>query len=302
MAGGSSPISAIVYAFSANLGIAIAKTVATVFTGSSSMLAEAIHSYADTCNQLLLLLGLHGAKRPAVPEHPLGYGKLSYFWSFIVAIMLFSIGGLFSVYEGWHKLHSVEPLSHVWVALLVLGVSIGLEAASMYGCLVEVNKMRGARSLWTWLHQSRNAELVVVFGEDLAALLGLVLAFGFVSVASLTGDPRFDAYGSISIGVLLLVVAVFVAIRIKALLIGRSADPQVHAAISAEIANDNDIERVFNVITMQMGPQVVLAAKVQMRDDLPVRAAAEKINRLEARLKSEFAEIGWCFIEIDVTD
>lgn len=301
MAGGhGSPIKAILFAFAANLGIALTKTAAAIFTGSSSMMAEAIHSVADTGNQLLLLLGLHRAKRPADREHPLGYGKVTYFWSFMVAILLFSVGGLFSIYEGWHKLHDPEPLQHVWAALAVLALSIGMEGLSMYGCLAEVNKRRGRRSLWQWSRQSRSSELLVVFGEDLAALLGLVLAFVFLLVAGWTGDTRFDALGSIGIGILLIVIAVLVAVRVKGLLIGRSADPDVAAAIEESIGHDPDIREVFNVITMQMGPKVMLAAKIRMSDELPVGAAGEKINRLEAELKRRFPEIGWCFVEPDV--
>jgi len=277
----------------------LAKTVAAVMTGSSSMVAESLHSYADTGNQLLLLLGLRRSKRPADAEHPLGYGKVTYFWSFIVAILLFSVGGLFSLYEGWHKMHEPEPLQQVWVALLVLGLSIILEAFSMYGCLVEVNKVRRKRTLWQWLNESRGSELIVVFGEDLAALLGLVVAFVFLLVASWTGDSRFDAGGSICIGVLLIAIALFLSTRIKALLIGRSADPELSAAIEREIGTDEDIDEVFNVITMQMGPNVILAAKIKLRGDITVEAACAKINRLEEGLRERFPEIAWCFIEPD---
>jgi len=298
--GKSSPIKAILYAFFANFGIAIAKTIAAAFTGSSSMFAESLHSYADTCNQLLLILGMHRAKRPPDKEHPLGYGKVTYFWSFMVAILLFSVGGVFSLYEGWHKLHEPEPLKYVWVALVVLGFSIVLEGLSMAGCIRDVNKVRGERSLWRWFNQSRGSELMVVFGEDFAALLGLVLAFGFLVVASFTGDSRFDAYGSMCIGSLLIVIAIFLSVRIKSLLIGRSADPELAAAIKSQIIDDKDIDEVFNIITMQMGPQVMLAAKIRMRDDLTVNYACKKINALEKHLKEEFPEIGWCFIEPDV--
>lgn len=303
MAGGTgSPKKAILFAFSANFGIAIAKSVAAFFTGSSSMLAEAIHSYADTVNQLLLLLGMHRAKRPPDDEHPLGYGKVSYFWSFIVAIMLFSMGGLFSVYEGWHKLHATDPIQHVWIALLVLGFSIVLEGASLYGCILEVNKIRGTRGLWYWLHESRNSELIVVFGEDLGALAGLTLAFGFLCAASLTGDPGFDAYGSISIGIVLLVISVFLSVRVKRLLIGRSADPDLDEAIEQAIAADPHIREVFNVITVQFGPDVMVSAKIRLDDRLELRDACEKINRLEAHLQERFPEILWCFMEPDITD
>jgi len=217
-----------------------------------------------------------------------------------VAILLFSVGGVFSLYEGWHKLHHPEPLKYVWIALLVLGFSIMLEGISMFGCLREVNKVRGKRTLWQWLNQSRGSELLVVFGEDFAALLGLTMAFCFLVIASLTGDSRFDAYGSMCIGILLIIIAVFLSVRIKSLLIGRSADPELTMAIKHHIVNDKDIDEVFNIITLQMGSQVMLAAKIRMREDLNVNDACKKINALEKHLKEEFPEIGWCFIEPDI--
>jgi len=298
----SNPTRAILFAFSANLGIAVIKSVAALLSASSSMMAEAIHSFADTGNQLLLLLGLHRAKKPADTEHPLGYGKLSYFWSFMVAILLFTLGGCFSVYEGWHKLYDPQPLQHLPLALGVLGISILLEGFSMAGCLREVNAIRRSRSLWQWLHASRNSELVVVFGEDFAALLGLTLAFVFLLLAGVTGDGRYDACGSIAIGTLLIVVAVFVSLRVKSLLIGRSADPELAAEIGTAIAGDADVREVYNVITLQMGVRVMLAAKIRLREGLSIEAACEKINRLEEVLRERFPEIGWCFIEPDVRD
>jgi cation diffusion facilitator family transporter len=300
--GHANPLKAILFAFAANLSIAVAKTVAAVFSGSSSMMAEAIHSFADTANQLLLLLGLRRAARPADIEHPLGYGKVTYFWSFMVAILLFSVGGLFSVYEGYHKLHSPEPVEHLWLALGVLAVSIVLEGFSMAGCLREVNKSRGRRSLWQWINECRSSELIVVFGEDFAALIGLILAFCFLIIAGVTGNARFDAAGSICIGVLLIVVAVFVSIRVKSLLIGRSADPELVAAIEEAISGDGDILEVFHVITLQMGPKVMLAAKLRLRAGISSDQACERINALEARIRQRFPEIGWCFMEPDLRD
>lgn len=298
----ANPLKAILFAFAANLSIAAAKTVAAVFSGSSSMMAEAIHSFADTANQLLLLLGLRRAARPADLEHPLGYGKVTYFWSFMVAILLFSVGGLFSVYEGYHKLHSPEPVEHLWLALGVLAVSIVLEGFSMAGCLREINKSRGRRSLWRWINECRSSELIVVFGEDFAALIGLILAFCFLIIAGVTGNARFDAAGSICIGVLLIVVAVFVSIRVKSLLIGRSADPELVAAIEEAISGDGDILEVFHVITLQMGPKVMLAAKLRLREGISSDQACERINALEARIRERFPEIGWCFMEPDLRD
>ncbi len=293
---------AILYAFLANSGIALAKTWAAWLTGSGSMLAEAIHSYADAGNQVLLYLGLRQSTRAPDPEHPLGYGKLSYFWSFIVAVLLFSMGGLFSIYEGIHKLQHPEALNQVWIALLVLVFAIVLEAFSLLGALREIRNVRGDRSFKDWLKHTRNSELVVVLGEDIAAIFGLVLAFGFVSLASLTDNTTYDAMGSICIGIVLLVVSVFVAVRVQSLLVGRSADPLIQEAIEKIIGQEPDIERVFNTITMQFGPDTMLAVKIKMRSGMDIDAAVHSINALERRLKEEIPNIEWCFIEPDITD
>ena len=231
----------------------------------------------------MLYTGLRQAQRPADALHPLGYGKISYFWSFIVALMLFSMGGLFSIYEGWHKLHATEPLNKPWVALLVLGVSVLLEFGSLLGCLREVRLLRKGKPFGRWLRETRNAELVVVLGEDVAALVGLVLAFGFVSLAAVTGDPVFDAIGSIVIGVVLICVSVFIAIRIKGLIVGRSAEEDLQQAIQEAISADPAIRKLFNAITLQLGPDVMLAAKVQMAPGIAhsIDEAVEHINRLE---------------------
>ena len=293
---------AILYAFLANSGIALAKTWAAWLTGSGSMLAEAIHSYADAGNQVLLFLGLRQSRRPPDNEHPLGYGKLSYFWSFIVAVLLFSMGGLFSIYEGFHKLQHPEPISQVWVAQLVLVFAVVLEGFSLLGCIREIGKIRLGRSFKAWLKHTRNSELVVVLGEDIAALLGLVIALGFLSLASLTGNTMYDAYGSISIGVVLLVVSVFVALRVRSLLVGRSADPMIQEAINNIIGQEPDIEKVFNTITMQFGPDTMLAAKIKLRSGMNIDDAVNSINALERRLKAEIPNLEWCFIEPDVDD
>jgi len=293
---------AILYAFLANLFIALTKSGAAIYTHSGSMLAEAIHSFADCGNQVLLYIGLKQSQKPADANHPLGYGRLSYFWSFIVAVMLFSLGGLFSIYEGWHKLHAPEPLNQAWIALVVLGASIVLETGSLLGCLREIAKLRRGRSLRLWLKQTRNAELVVVLGEDIAALLGLAIAFIFVSLATLTGDTRFDALGSISIGVVLIAISVFVAMRIKRLIVGSSAEEDLRTGIDALIRKDPAIERLFNMITQQLGPQVMLAAKIKLKPGISIEDAVAAINALERRIHEQFPEIGWCFIEPDVED
>ena len=293
---------AILYAFLANFGIAIAKTWAAVLTGSGSMLAEAIHSYADTCNQVLLYLGLKQSQRPPDDEHPLGYGKLSYFWSFIVAILLFTMGGLFSIYEGVHKLQNPEPLSQIWIAIVVLFLAMLLEGLSLYGVLREIKKVRGEKSFREWLRHTRESELVVVLGEDIGAQLGLVLALGFLVVAQITGDPVYDALGSICIGVVLIFISAFVAWRIRSLLVGRSADPDIQKAIDDVIAGQEGIEFVFNTITMQFGPDTMLAAKIKMRPDMNIREAVASIHALERELKARVPKLKWCVIEPDVED
>jgi cation diffusion facilitator family transporter len=293
---------AILYAFIANLGIALAKLAAAIYTHSGSMLAESIHSFADCGNQVLLFIGLKQAQKPPDARHPLGYGKVTYFWSFVVALLLFSMGGLFSINEGWHKLNSTEELHKVWVALLVLGVSVGLEFGSLMGCLREIKKLRKDRSLGRWLKNTRNAELVVVLGEDVAALVGLVIAFVFVALAAATGNPVFDAIGSMVIGVVLVCVSIFVAVRIKALIVGRSAEDDLQEAIRADIAADPNIEALLNAITMQLGPDVMLALKVRMKPGIQIETAVQHINALEQRIKSKFPEVAWCFVEPDVAD
>jgi len=302
MSDDGSSAKAILYAFVANLGIALAKLGASFYTGSGSMLAEAIHSFADCGNQVLLFLGLKQSQRPPDAAYPLGYGKITYFWSFVVALLLFSMGGLFSIYEGWHKLSAHEPLNKAWVALLVLGVSVALEFGSLMGCLREIKKLRKEKSLTQWVKHTRNAELVVVLGEDLAALLGLVIAFVFVALAAATGNAVFDAIGSIAIGVVLVCVSVFVAVRIKGLIVGRSAEEDLQQALRAEVTANPDIEELLNAITMQLGPDVMLALKIRMRAGLTLDAAVEAINSLERSIKAKFPEVAWCFVEPDVAD
>jgi cation diffusion facilitator family transporter len=298
----SSTARAILYAFIANFGIAITKTWAAWLTGSGSMMAEAIHSYADTGNQVLLYLGLTQSQRPPDEEHPLGYGKLSYFWSFVVAILLFSMGGLFSIYEGVHKLQHPEPLSMIWVAIVVLALAILLEAGSLFGALREIRLVRGARPFGEWLKHTRNSELVVVLGEDIGAQVGLILALAFLVMAWVTGDPVYDAMGSICIGVVLIVISAFVAWRIRSLLLGRSADPEIRGTIDDIIREAEHIECALNTITIQFGPDTMLAAKVRMRPGLDIELAVRAINSLERELKARVPNLVWCFIEPDTSD
>jgi len=295
----NSSVKSIYFALAANLGIAVTKTAAAVITGSGSMLAESIHSYADCGNQGLLFLGLKAAKKKPDQEHPLGYGKEIYFWSFIVALILFSLGGLFSIYEGIHKLSSNEELKSPMVAIVVLSVSILLEAASLYGCLTQINKVRQNVSLWTWFKNSRQSELVIVLGEDVAALLGLTFALASVGLAVITGNPIFDAIGSIGIGALLIVVSFFLAVKIKSLLIGQSADNETRAEIKLLLEARPEVDQILNLITLQLGPQVMVAVKAKMAPVGTPEQLIASINACEAALKQEMPAIQWIFFEPD---
>lgn len=300
MAGGADSTKAVFFALGANGAIAVAKYVAAFVTGSGSMLAEAVHSTADCGNQLLLLLGLKRAKRPPSDDYPLGFGKETYFWSFIVAIMLFSVGGLFSVYEGWHKLHATEELAYPLLALGVLAFGIVAEGFSMWGCLREVNKERGQQSLWQWFRRSRNAELVVIFGEDLAALVGLVLAFLAVVATWVTGNPTYDALGSIAIGVLLIVVAAMVGAEVKALLVGQGVEPRIRDEMVAFLRKEPHVKEVLNLLTLHMGADVMVAIKARMADCPTSDDLAREINGIEARFRERFPQVAWTFFEPDV--
>ena len=300
MSGGADSAKAVVYALGANFAIAITKYAAAAITGSSSMLAEAFHSTADCGNQLLLLLGIKRAKLPPTPDFPLGFGKETYFWSFVVAIMLFSVGGMFSIYEGWHKLGESDPVERPLVALGVLLFGICAESFSMWGALREVNKLRGGQSLWRWFRVSRNAELVVIFGEDLAALVGLVLAFAAILIAWITGNPAWDAAGSIAIGVLLIAVAIAVAIEVKALLVGQGVEPQVRTAMVDFLCAQAAVEQVLNLLTLHLGADVMVAVKAKMRPQGGEEALIEAINAVEAAFRKEFPQVKWLFFEPDL--
>lgn len=295
-------IKSILFALLANFGIAITKTVAAVLTGSGAMLAESIHSFADCGNQGLLFLGLSAAKKKPDAEHPLGHGKEIYFWSFIVALILFSMGGCFSIYEGIHKLNSTDELNSPIIAIVVLSVSMVLEGASLYGCITQINKIRHNESLWMWLKNSRKSELIVVFGEDVAALFGLSFALISVVLSVVTGNPVFDAIGSIGIGVLLIFVSIFLGIKVKGLLIGQSADKEVETEIKTLLESRPEVEKVFKLITIQLGAQIMVAVKAKMSKVETPDQLIENINNCESELRKKNADIQWIFFEPDVKD
>ncbi len=302
MSHGADSVKSIIFALCANLAIAISKLIAAVVTGSSAMMAESIHSLADSGNQLLLLLGIKHAKRPPSPDYPLGFGKAVYFWSFIVALILFSMGGVFSIYEGIHKLHHPEPLSYPFVAVGVLLFSIAAESFSMWGCLREVNKELRGRSLGQWFRETRQSELLVVFGEDLAALLGLNLALIAVILTIITDNPLYDAAGSICIGVLLVVIAVVIGVQVQALLIGQSVEPDQRVQMLEFLQKRDEIDKVFSLLTLQLGNDVMVAVKAKMTPMDSAASLIEAVNRCEVELKRAFPQVLWSFFEPDSED
>jgi len=302
MSGQPDPLKSILFALFANTAIAIAKGLAALVTGSGAMLAEAIHSVADAGNQLLLILGLRQTRKAPTEDHPLGFGKSIYFWSFLVAVILFSLGGMFSLYEGAHKLLHPEPLTFPWVAIAVLLFAIVAESVSLWGCLREVNKERLHRSFAQWFRQSRSSALIVVLGEDVAALLGLVFALAAIAATIVTGDPLWDALGTISIGVLLLFIAVFVAVKVKDLLIGQSVDPAILAEMKQFFDRRPEIRQVFSLLTMQFGPDAMVAIKARMVPTGSERDMVTAINTVEQAFRSRFPMTAWLFFEPDVED
>ena len=295
-------VKSILLALLANLGIAITKTIAAVVTKSGAMMAESIHSFADCANQGLLFWGLKASRKKPNPEHPLGYGKEIYFWSFIVALILFSMGGLFSVYEGIHKVSAHEGLRNTNVAIIVLVVSMVLESISLYGCLKQIRKVRHGESLWKWYKTSRQSELVVVLSEDIAALLGLTLALVAVILSIATGNPIYDAAGSIGIGILLVIVSCFLAVKVKGLLIGQSVDDETSNKIRKIIESRPEVEKIFNLITIQLGPQVMVAVKAKMKTTDNINQLISNINACEEALTQEISTIQWVFFEPDLKD
>ncbi len=295
-------LKSILFALGANSAIAVAKGFAAFYTNSGAMLAEAIHSLADSCNQLLLLLGLKQSKRPPNMEYPLGFGKSIYFWSFLVAMVLFSLGGVFSVYEGWHKFNHPEEITSPMIAVGVLLFAIVAESISLWGCIREINKERRGRNYFKWFRESRRSELVVVFGEDIAALLGLGVALLAIALTVLTGDPVYDALGSGVIGVLLLVIAVYIAVEVKALLIGQSVEPHILEEMREFLQNRPEIDKLFNLLTMQMGHDAMVAVKAQMAETGSERGMIDAINKVESDFKQHFPVTTWLFFEPDITD
>ncbi|MFC5230637.1 cation diffusion facilitator family transporter [Pseudonocardia zijingensis] len=291
---------AIVAALIANAGIALAKFIGYLITGSSSMLAEAVHSVADTSNQGLLLLGGRTARRAATPEHPFGYGRDRYFYSFVVALLLFTLGSVFALYEGIHKLESHEPLTSPIVAVGILVVAIALEGYSFRTAVHESRPLKGDSTWWQFIRQSKVPELPVVLLEDLGALTGLVLALFGVGLSVLTGDPVWDAIGTICIGLLLGVIAIILIIEMKSLLIGEGAAPPVLSDIVQAI-EAGEVQRVIHIKTQYLGPdELLVAAKIALEPGLPLATVAAAIDAAEARIRERVPVARAIYLEPDL--
>lgn len=292
---------AIVYAFAANLGIAITKTGAATWTGSGAMLAEAVHSFADCGNQVLLFVGLRRAGKAADQFHPMGYGREAYIWSMMVAITLFSVGGLFSIHEGWKRLHEQHALENTELALAILLIAIIMEAISLRTALAAVKAENGQIGLWRWFRETHSSELMVVVGEDIAALLGLIIATAMLGLAWLTGNAAYDAVGSMLIGALLVVVALVVGREVHELLVGE-ADANIRDAATAYLQQQPSVVGVLNTWAVNHGNDVMLAVKVELLPELTVAEAVPLINAMEQAIKLQHPRVKWVFFEIDNAD
>lgn len=281
----------------ANVSIAIAKGVGAFFSGSGALFAEALHSLSDTANGLLLLWGQREARTPATPDHPLGHGRATYFWSFIVGLLLFSGSGLVAIHEGLAKLHDGGDIESPLLAVAILAFAFLAEGYSQFVTLRSIRKRRGPATLWQWLRHTRHSELIITFAEDSAALVGIAIALVAVLATWVTGNEDYDAAGSIAIGVLLLTVAGALSIEIKSLLIGESASPPVRQGILEFLGTRRDIVAVAHLITSQHGEDLVVAIKAQMDPQLDAHGLVAAISRCEADLRARFPQVTWAFFE-----
>jgi cation diffusion facilitator family transporter len=292
---------AIFAALGANIGIAATKFVAAAVSGSASMFAEAIHSVADSGNQVLLLVGGRKSRKEATQSHPFGYGRQRYIYAFMVSIVLFSVGGLFSVYEGIKKLGEPHPLEQAWLPLTVLGVSIVLESFSLRTALIEVKKDRGDKSLIQYIRHAKAPELPVVVLEDIAALIGLVLAFGGVGLTVLTHNPIFDAIGTLAIGALLLLVAVVLGAETSSLLIGEGATTDDATAIATALAGAAGVQSVIHMKTLYLGPdELMLGAKIAVDPTATAAQIAQVIDSAEVAVRTAVPAVRVIYLEPDI--
>jgi cation diffusion facilitator family transporter len=292
---------AVIAALLANLAIAIAKLVVYVITGAASLLAEAIHSFADTGNQGLLLYGGKAARKPPDDAHPFGYGNRRYFWAFIVALVLFSLGGLFAIYEGIEKLRHPHELESVGLAIGLLIFALIVEGLSFRTAIKEANKARGKQHLFRFIHRTKAPELPVVLLEDLGAMVGLVIALIGVTMAHFTDEPRWDAAGSLAIGILLVVIAIFLAVEMSSLLLGEAATTEDVAKLRTAIEQHPTVGRIIHLRTEHIAPdEIVVATKLEFDHSLSFAQLADEINGVEARMRAAVPAARIIFIEPDV--
>ncbi|WP_055478027.1 cation diffusion facilitator family transporter [Sphaerimonospora mesophila] len=292
---------AIIAALAANLAIAVAKFVAFVFTGSSSMLAESVHSVADSGNQALLILGGKRAARQRTREHPFGYGRERYFYAFVVAVVLFTIGALFSLYEGWHKISDPHPVESPQWAFGVLIFAIVAEGFSFRTAIKESRRLKGDKSWVSFVRRAKAPELPVVLLEDLGALLGLIFALFGVTMAVVTGDGVWDGVGTLAIGVLLAIIAIVLAVETKSLLIGESAAPEIEERICAAVEEAPEVDRVIHLRTLHLGPEELLvAAKIAVRHDETAAEVARGIDEAERRIREAVPIARVIYLEPDL--
>jgi cation diffusion facilitator family transporter len=291
---------AIFAALVANLGIAIAKLIAFVITGASSMLAESIHSFADTGNQGLLFLGLRRSVRPATPQHPFGFGTERFFWAFVVALVLFSLGALFSIYEGIEKLLHPHEIESLWWAIGVLLIALVLEGGSLRTAVGEARAAKQGASWFAFIRRSKNPELPVVLLEDTGAIIGLVIALVGISLAAITGNSVFDAIGTLAIGILLGVIAIVLAVEMKSLLIGESATPKVQQEILAAIEDGPEVRNVIHMRTLHLGPEELLVGVKIDFAPTDSEEIAREIDAVEARIRAAVPMARVIYIEPDL--
>jgi cation diffusion facilitator family transporter len=286
-----------------NLLITLSKGFAAFMTSSGAMLAETIHSFADCANQALLLVGVKQSYKKPDEAHPFGYGTSVYFWSFMVAMLLFSIGGMFSIYEGIHKYNHPEPIHNVAWGLGVLIFSLLLEGYAAYSNVVEINKRKKNKNFLEYLQSTKDSDLVVIFGENSAAVLGLTIAIAALLFAYYTGDGRYDGIGSFIIGVVLIAVAIFLAKEVKSLLIGESADPEVIHNVKQILEHHPEVNKMINCRSVQQGPgEVLMCVKIHCNPNITALELSRTINTLEAEIRAKMPEVKYLYIEPDLEE
>ena len=289
---------AVIIALAANGGIAMAKSVAAAITGSGSLFSEALHSWADCLNQILLLIGMKQAQKSPDQDHPMGYATAPYFFTMTVGVLLFFGAGLSSIQHGWHALHNPEPVSYLGLSIVVLLIAVALESYSFYGALKGMESEKGDKTLWQWFKTTRQAELMVVAAEDIAALMGLLIALVALVLTAITHNPLFDALGSVAVGVLLLFVSFAVLKEVKAMITGESVGAEKEKAIRDFILAQPEVQEIYNMITQQRGTEIMLAIKLRFKPTGSEDSLIRNISVVEEKVQTKF-DIKWSFFEAD---